>query len=48
MEEMLAIVTTIYDMEGAPKEMAGARAETIFRALDVNGDGVLDEEEFCQ
>ena len=30
------------------REKARERAEQIFRVLDVNGDGNLDEEEFCK
>ena len=30
------------------REKATERAEQIFRVLDVNGDGNLDEEEFCK
>ena len=48
MQELLDIVVTFYNMEGVPKETAYERADTIFRALDTNGDGTLDEKEFCQ
>ena len=30
------------------KEAANAKAEAIFKTLDTNGDGSLDEEEFCE
>ena len=30
------------------QEAANAKAEAIFRTLDTNGDGSLDEEEFCE
>ena len=29
------------------QEAANAKAEAIFKTLDTNGDGSLDEEEFC-
>ena len=48
MQELVDIVVTFYNMEGVDKEAAHERAETIFKALDTNGDGSLDEEEFCQ
>jgi len=48
MEEMTEIVTTFYNLEGASKGIAMERAETIFKQLDSNGDGSLDEEEFCK
>ena len=48
MPELVDIVVTFYNMEGVPKEAAHNRADTIFKALDTNGDGTLDEEEFCQ
>ena len=48
MEELTEIVVTFYDMEGEDREEAVKRAELIFNQLDVNGDGSLDEEEFCK
>ena len=30
------------------QEAANAKAEAIFKTLDTNGDGSLDEEEFCE
>ena len=48
MQELVDIVHTFHNMEGIPKEHAQERAEAIFKALDSNGDGMLDEEEFCQ
>jgi len=48
LEELVDIVVTFYDMEGESREKATERAEQIFRVLDVNGDGNLDEEEFCK
>ena len=48
MQELLEIVVTFYNMEGVPKESAYEKADLIFRTLDSNGDGTLDEEEFCQ
>ena len=48
MQELLEIVVTFYNMEGVSKESAHERADIIFRALDTNCDGTLDEEEFCQ
>ena len=35
-------------MEGVPKEAAKSKAEYIFKTLDTNGDGTLDEDEFCE
>ena len=34
--------------QGEPREPAFEQAEDIFKALDVNGDGSLDEEEFVK
>ena len=34
--------------QGEPREPALEQAEDIFKALDVNGDGSLDEEEFVK
>ena len=48
MQELVDIVATFYNMEGVPKDSAQESAEAIFKALDTNGDGSLDEEEFCQ
>lgn len=48
LDEMFEIVATFYDMEGEPREPAFEQAEDIFKALDVNGDGSLDEEEFVK
>ena len=48
MQELVDIVVTFYNMEGVPKEAAQESAEAIFKALDTNGDGALDMEEFCQ
>jgi Ca2+-binding EF-hand superfamily protein len=47
-EEMFEIVATFYDMEGEQREPALDMAEEIFKALDVNGDGWLDEDEFVK
>ena len=35
-------------LQGEPREPAFEQAEEIFKALDVNGDGSLDEEEFVK
>lgn len=48
MEELLDVVQTFYNMEGVPKEAAKTKAESLFKSLDTNGDGSLDEEEFCE
>ena len=48
MDELLEVVSTFYSMEGVPKEAAKSKAEAIFKSLDTNGDGTLDEEEFCE
>ena len=48
MEELLEVVGTFYSMEGVPKEAAKSKAEAIFKSLDTNGDGTLDEDEFCE
>ena len=48
MEELLEVVQTFYCMEGVPKEAAKSKAESIFKTLDTNGDGTLDEDEFCE
>ena len=48
LDEMFEIVATFYEMEGEPREPALDMAEDIFKALDVNGDGSLDEDEFVK
>ena len=48
LEELLEVVKTFYSMEGVPKEAAKTKAEAIFKTLDTNGDGTLDEDEFCE
>ena len=35
-------------LQGVNKEFASARAEKIFEQLDEDGNGELDEEEFCR
>ena len=49
MDEMFAIVASFFDMEGeAQPDHIYDMAEEIFKALDLNGDGSLDEEEFTR
>ena len=36
-----------FSMEGVPKDSAKEKADLIFKSLDTNGDGALDEMEFC-
>lgn len=48
LKEMVEIIGTLYEMEGVNADTAGERANKIFSQLDVNGDGELDEEEFCK
>ena len=45
---MIDIIVTFYDMEGVPREESFAYADKIFNALDKDGDGTLDEDEFCK
>ena len=47
-QELLDVVVAFYNMEGVPKDDAYEKADTIFKALDTNKDGTLDEKEFCQ
>ena len=44
----LVLVLNICLTQGEPREPALEQAEDIFKALDVNGDGSLDEEEFVK
>ena len=46
--EMIDILVTFYDMEGVPREKSIPYADKIFKTLDDNCDGTLDEEEFCK
>ena len=39
---------TDHGVQGVPRDSAKTKAESIFRALDTNCDGQLDEVEFCQ
>ena len=49
MDEMFGIVASFFDMEGeAQPDHIYDMAEEIFKALDLNGDGSLDEEEFTR
>jgi hypothetical protein len=46
-----SIMRTVKSLEPIPLFIwgcAGERANKIFNQLDVNGDGELDEEEFCK
>ena len=45
---VLVLVLNICLTQGEPREPALEQAEDIFKALDVNGDGSLDEEEFVK
>lgn len=45
---MKEIIETLYEMEGICKDTASKRAENIFRALDINCDGELEEDEFIR
>ena len=42
------LVKVRFVRQGEPREPAFEQAEDIFKALDVNGDGSLDEEEFVK
>jgi len=46
--EMIEIIGTLYEMEGVPKDAAADRAGKIFRELDIDGNGELDEDEFVK
>lgn len=48
LKEMTEIIGTLYQMEGVTKDSAAERAESIFGALDFDGDGSLTEDEFIQ
>ena len=38
---------TLYEVEGRSREDGEARAEEIFKLFDEDGDGEIDETEFC-
>ena len=46
-EELTELITTLYEIEGRSKEYAENRAQEIFKLFDEDGDGEIDEEEFC-
>ena len=46
-EELTDIIITFYDLEGKNKEFGSDKANDIFKLLDENGDGEIDEDEFC-
>ena len=41
---MTDIIVTFYDLEGKNKEFGCDKANDIFKLLDENGDGEIDEE----
>jgi len=45
---MVNVLGTLYSMEGCDKETAEERAENLFRTLDDDPDGEIDEEEFIK
>ena len=45
---IIIIIIAVIIISMLIREKATERAEQIFRVLDVNGDGNLDEEEFCK
>lgn len=46
-DELREIITTLYECEGKPKEHGEMKAEEIFKLFDEDGDGEIDEQEFC-
>ncbi|XP_023335010.1 neuronal calcium sensor 2 isoform X2 [Eurytemora carolleeae] len=48
MGEMVEIFCLMYSIQGYTEEEATERAEKIFKSLDNNGDGTLEEEEFIK
>ena len=45
---MVDIITILYELNGGSTDTAKQCAEELFRKLDVNGDGELDEEIFVE
>ena len=46
-DELTELISTLYEVEGRSKEYAETRAQEIFKLFDEDGDGEIDEEEFC-
>ena len=46
-DELKEIITTLYEIEGKPKHYGEQRADEIFKLFDEDGDGEIDEDEFC-
>ena len=45
-DELSNIITTMYEVEGKPREKGIERAQEIFKMFDEDGDGEIDEQEF--
>ena len=48
MEEMMKVLTNLYEMEGMSGREATLRVRALFTELDTDGSGELDREEFIQ
>ena len=48
MEEMMKVLSNLYEMEGMSGSEATLRAQALFTELDIDGSGELDREEFIQ
>ena len=48
LDELVQIIVTFYDLEDIPREDSEEHAKNIFQAMDVDGSGSLDEEEFVK
>ena len=48
MEEMMKVLSNLYEMEGMSGREATLRVEALFAELDVDGSGELDREEFVE
>ena len=48
MEEMLKVLSNLYEMEGMSGKEATLRAKALFTELDTDASGELDREEFIQ
>ena len=47
-KEMIDIITILYDLNGGSTNTAKQCAEELFRKLDKNGDGEINEEIFVE